>query len=58
MAGCSIQARPYGQEASDAAVAVCNLGLESGASLAPGERTQRFLCYQAGTALPATFSSS
>jgi hypothetical protein len=30
MAGCSIQARPFTpQEASDAAVAVCNLGLEN-----------------------------
>ena len=30
MAGCSIQARPFtAQEASDAAVAVCNLGLEN-----------------------------
>jgi hypothetical protein len=30
MAGCSIQARPFSaQEASDAAVAVCNLGLEN-----------------------------
>jgi hypothetical protein len=30
MAGCSIQARPFtAQEASDAAVAICNLGLEN-----------------------------
>src|SRR5499426_1365954 len=30
MAGCSIQARPFtAQEASDAAIAVCNLGLEN-----------------------------
>jgi hypothetical protein len=30
MAGCSVQARPFtAQEASDAAVAVCNLGLEN-----------------------------
>src|SRR5436309_5804869 len=30
LAGCSIQARPFtAQEASDAAVAVCNLGLEN-----------------------------
>ncbi len=30
MAGCSIQARPFSvQEASDAAIAVCNLGLEN-----------------------------
>jgi hypothetical protein len=30
MAGCSLQARPFGvQEASDAALAVCNLGLEN-----------------------------
>jgi len=30
MAGCSVQARPFtAQEASDAALAVCNLGLEN-----------------------------
>ncbi len=30
IAGCSIQARPFApQEASNAAVAVCNLGLEA-----------------------------
>ncbi|HZF40454.1 MAG TPA: hypothetical protein VE715_16640, partial [Blastocatellia bacterium] len=30
MAGCSIQARPFtAQEASDAAIAICNLGLEN-----------------------------
>jgi hypothetical protein len=34
VAGCSIQARPFtAQEASDAAVAVCNLGLEAEAAL-------------------------
>ena len=40
MAGCSIQARPFtAQEASDAAVAVCNLGLENWPrSLAPASR--------------------
>ena len=36
MAGCSVQSRPFTpQEASDAAVAICNLGLEqlAGATL-------------------------
>src|SRR6185295_9146047 len=36
VAGCSIQARPFtAQEASDAAAAICNLGLENFASTTP-----------------------
>ena len=56
MAGCSIQARPFtAQEASDAAVAVCNLGLENW----PGHwllaKAGSSSVVDAGTALPDDF---
>jgi hypothetical protein len=57
MAGCAIQARPFtAQEASDAAVAVCNLGLENWparwlAAKAPSGSS----AVDAGTALPDDF---
>jgi hypothetical protein len=57
MAGCSIQARPFtAQEASDAAVAVCNLGLENWSGhwlLAKARGGSRIV--DAGTALPDDF---
>jgi hypothetical protein len=57
MAGCSVQARPFtAQEASDAAVAVCNLGLENWPRhwlLAKARRG--FSVVGAGTALPDDF---
>lgn len=57
MAGCSIQARPFtAQEASDAAAAVCNLGLENWPRhwlLAKARRGSSAV--DAGTALPDDF---
>jgi len=55
MSGCSIQARPFtAQEASDAAVAVCNLGLENWPShwLHPKASSS---IVEAGPALPDDF---
>ena len=56
-AGCSIQARPFtAQEAADAAVAVCNLGLENWPRhwlLAETRRSSSVVA--AGTALPDDF---
>ena len=55
MAGCSIQARPFtAQEASDAAVAVCNLGLENWPSRWLQPKATHF-AVEAGTALPDDF---
>ena len=57
MTGCSIQARSFTpQEASDAAMAVCNLGLENWPMhwLAPSPR-RRALVAESPTALPDTF---
>jgi hypothetical protein len=57
VAGCSIQARPFtAQEASDAAVAVCNLGLENWPIhwLAAEERRGSSVV-EAGTMLPDDF---
>ena len=57
MAGCSIQARPFtAQEASDAAVAVCNLGLENWPShWLPAKARRGSSVIEAGTALPDDF---
>ena len=55
MAGCSIQARPWTmQEASDAAIAVCNLGLENWPShwLSPHDGPSEF---DGATSLPEDF---
>jgi hypothetical protein len=57
VAGCSIQARPFtAQEASDAAVAVCNLGLENWPPrwLAAKKRRGSSVV-EAGTMLPDNF---
>jgi Family of unknown function (DUF6178) len=56
-AGCSIQARPFTvQEASDAAVAVCNLGLENWPPhWLPATARRGFSVVDAGTALPGDF---
>jgi hypothetical protein len=57
MAGCSIRARPFtAQEASDAAVAVCNLGLENWPShwLWP-KACAGSIVVEAGSALPDDF---
>jgi hypothetical protein len=57
MAGCSVQARPFtAQEASDAAIAVCNLGLENWPShwLKPKDPDSSS-AIEAGTALPDDF---
>jgi hypothetical protein len=57
IAGCSIQARPFTpQEASDAAVAVCNLGLENWPAhwLQPNARTGS-TAVEAATWLPEDF---
>jgi hypothetical protein len=57
VAGCSIQARPLGlQEASDAAVAVCNLGLENWPPhWIPAQARRGATLEEAGTALPDDF---
>ena len=57
VAGCSIQARPFtAQEASDAAVAACNLGLENWpAHWLPAEARRGSSVVEAGTALPDDF---
>jgi hypothetical protein len=57
MAGCSIQARPFtAQEASDAAVAVCNLGLENWPlHWLPAKAGRGSSAVAAGTALPDDF---
>jgi len=57
MAGCSIQARPFtAQEASDAAVAVCNLGLENWPRhWLPAKTRGGSSVVEAGTALPDDF---
>src|SRR5262245_36778978 len=69
MAGCSIQGRPFTtQEASDAAVAICNLGLENWpAHWPPGDlvtafqvgwlRLYRAVCIHAAESLVATLES-
>jgi hypothetical protein len=57
VAGCSVQARPFTvQEASDAAVAVCNLGLENWPTRwLRAEARSGSSAIQAGTALPDDF---
>jgi hypothetical protein len=57
VAGCSIQGRPFTvQEASDAAAAVCNLGLENWpARWLAAEAGQSSSAVQPGTALPDDF---
>jgi hypothetical protein len=57
MAGCAIQARPFtAQEASDAAVAVCNLGLENWPRhWLPAKARRGSSVVDAGTALPDDF---
>jgi hypothetical protein len=57
VAGCSIQARSFtAQEASDAAVAVCNLGLENWPPhWLPAEARRGSSVVEAGTALPDDF---
>jgi hypothetical protein len=57
MAGCSIQSRPFAeQEAADAAVAVCNLGLENWPPhWVPGITLRGAAIAGAGTALPDDF---
>ena len=57
VAGCAIQARPFSlQEASDAAVAVCNLGLENWPRhWLPIEARRGFSAGETATALPADF---
>jgi hypothetical protein len=57
VAGCSIQARPFTvQEASDAAAAICNLGLEnSPPRWLPPEARRGSSVLQAGAALPDGF---
>jgi hypothetical protein len=57
MAGCSIQARPFtAQEASDAAVAICNLGLENWPAQFPSRQTRHDpAAVETGTALPGDF---
>jgi hypothetical protein len=57
VAGCSIQARPFTvQEASDAAAAVCNLGLENWPPRwLRAEARRGSSAVQAGTALPDDF---
>jgi hypothetical protein len=57
VAGCSIQARPFTvQEASDAAAAVCNLGLENWPPRwLQAEARHGSSAVQAGTALPDDF---
>jgi hypothetical protein len=57
VAGCSIQARPFtAQEASDAAVAVCNLGLENWPlHWLPAKTRRGSSVVEAGTALPDGF---
>jgi Family of unknown function (DUF6178) len=57
MAGCSIQARPFTpQEASDAAVAVCNLGLENWPPhWLPAKARRGPSVVEAGSALPDDF---
>ena len=58
MAGCSIQARPFtAQEASDAAVAVCNLGLENWPPHWLPAKDATFLVVEAERRCPTTFSS-
>jgi hypothetical protein len=55
MAGCSIQARPFtAQEASDAAVAVCNLGLKNWPRHRLPAKARGSSVVDAGTALPET----
>ncbi len=57
MAGCSIQARPFtAQEASDAAVAICNIGLENWPAQFPSRQTRHDpAAVETGTALPGDF---
>ena len=57
VAGCAIQARPFSaQEASDAAVAVCNLGLENWPlHWLPAKARRGSSVVDAGTALPDDF---
>ena len=57
VAGCSIQARPFtAQEASDAAVATCNLGLENWPPhWLPAEARRGSSVLEAGAALPDDF---
>jgi hypothetical protein len=57
VAGCSIQARPLKlKEASDAAVAVCNLGLENWPPhWLPAEAGRKSSTIEGGTALPNDF---
>ncbi len=57
VAGCSIQARPFtAREASDAAVAVCNLGLENWPPHWLPEKVRRgSSAVEAGTTLPEDF---
>ena len=57
VAGCSIQARPFtAQEASDAAVAVCNLGLENWPPhWLQADARRGSSVVEAGTALPDDF---
>jgi hypothetical protein len=56
IAGCSIQARPFtAQEASDAAVAVCNLGLENWPRHWLLAKAGSSSGVDAGTALPVDF---
>jgi hypothetical protein len=57
VAGCSIQARPFtAQEASDAAVAVCNLGLENWPPhWIPARACRGSSAVEAATALPDDF---
>lgn len=57
MAGCSIQARPFtAQEASDAAVAICNLGLENWpAPSLSGQVCHDPAAVETGSALPDDF---
>jgi hypothetical protein len=56
VAGCSVQARPFTtQEASDAAVAVCNLGLENWPPHWLAAKDRGWSVVEAGTALPDDF---
>jgi Family of unknown function (DUF6178) len=57
MAGCSIQARPFtAQEASDGAVAICNLGLENWPAQFPSRQARHDpAAVETGTALPDDF---
>jgi hypothetical protein len=56
VAGCSVQARPFtAQEASDAAVGICNLGLEHWPARWPEGADDATPAVDLGTALPETF---